>query len=364
MVRIGLDGISKYFGRVKAVDNLTVSINDSEFIALLGPSGCGKTTTLLIVAGIYKPTKGRVYFDEEDITDLPPKDRNIGMVFQSYALYPHMNVYNNIAFPLKLKKMPENEISKRVKEVARMLKIEELLERKPAQLSGGQQQRVALARALVKRPQVLLLDEPLSNLDALLRVYMRAEIKRLQNELGITTIYVTHDQVEALSMAHRIVVLNKGKVQQIGTPDEIYNSPRNTFVAGFIGTPPMNMLPCSLTEHEEGGILIKCEGVRLSLGEDLGSAIRSKTTSNEVLLGVRPEDIALAKNSEEAHAEGTIIVKEPLGRDVILTVGLGESSIKVILSPQEASTLDEKVKLRFDLNKVHLFDKKTGEALI
>ncbi|HDJ83484.1 MAG TPA: ABC transporter ATP-binding protein, partial [Desulfurococcaceae archaeon] len=250
MVSVRLENLTKCFGRVIAVNNLNLEIKDGEFVALLGPSGCGKTTTLLMIAGIYKPTKGYIYFDDVIVNDLPPKDRNIGMVFQSYALYPHMRVFDNIAFPLKLQKLPKEEIKKRVLETAKLLRIEDLLNRKPAQLSGGQQQRVALARALAKQPNLFLMDEPLSNLDAKLRVIMRAELKRLQKSLGITTIYVTHDQVEAMTMADRIAVLNKGELQQYSTAEELYSKPSNLFVAGFIGSPPMNFIECTLVERD------------------------------------------------------------------------------------------------------------------
>ena len=235
MVEVRLEKVTKRFGRVVALDSVSLVFEDGKFTPLLGPSGSGKTTLLYTVAGIYKPTSGRIYFDGEDVTDLPPNKRNVGLVFQNYALYPHMTVYDNIAFPLRLRKMPERKIDERVREIAKLLHIDELLDRYPSQLSGGQQQRVALARALVKEPTVLLLDEPLSNLDALLRIMIRAELKRLQKDLGITTIYVTHDQAEALSMADTVVVIDKGRIQQVDTPQNVYNRPRNLFVASFIG---------------------------------------------------------------------------------------------------------------------------------
>ncbi|RLE52516.1 MAG: glycerol-3-phosphate ABC transporter ATP-binding protein, partial [Candidatus Methanomethylicota archaeon] len=240
MVKIHLEHVTKVFGEVVAVDDVTLTIREKEFMVLLGPSGCGKTTTLRIIAGLEEPTKGEVYIDDQPVTYLPPKDRDIAMVFQNYALYPHMKVYDNIAFPLKLRKYPKEEIDKMVKEVAEMLHIEDLLDRMPKQLSGGEQQRVALARALIRRPKAFLLDEPLSNLDAKLRVVMRAELKRLQKELGVTTVYVTHDQAEAMTMADRIAVMKDGKVLQVGSPADVFNKPVNLFVAGFIGSPPMN----------------------------------------------------------------------------------------------------------------------------
>ncbi|MDK2383704.1 MAG: ABC transporter ATP-binding protein, partial [Candidatus Korarchaeota archaeon] len=232
MVSVRLVDLTKRFGRVVAVDHLNLEVAHGEFVALLGPSGCGKTTTLLMIAGIYRPTEGYIYFDDRVVNDLEPKDRNVGMVFQTYALYPHMKVFDNIAFPLKLKKVPKEEIERKVRRVAELLHIEDLLDRKPSQLSGGQQQRVALARALVKEPDLFLMDEPLSNLDAKLRVEMRGELKRLQKDLGITTIYVTHDQLEAMTMADRIAVLNNGRLQQYGPPEELYRKPANKFGAG------------------------------------------------------------------------------------------------------------------------------------
>jgi len=235
-VRVALKDLCKRFGKVVAVDNLNLEVEHSEFICLLGPSGCGKTTTLLMVAGIYKPTRGYVYFDDRIVNELPPKDRNIGMVFQSYALYPHMTVFDNITFPLKLKKVSRGEMERRAQRVADMLGIGQLMDRKPAQLSGGQQQRVAVARALVKEPDILLFDEPLSNLDAKLRLRMRGELKRLQMELGITSIYVTHDQVEAMTMADRIAVMNEGMLQAYASPEQLYDHPETMFVAAFIGS--------------------------------------------------------------------------------------------------------------------------------
>ncbi|NPA96049.1 MAG: ABC transporter ATP-binding protein [Crenarchaeota archaeon] len=359
MVRVKLDRVSKYFGRVRAVDNVSLEVMDGEFVTLLGPSGCGKTTMLLMIAGIYKPTKGRIYFDDEDVTDIPPKDRNVGMVFQSYALYPHMTVYENIAFPLRIKKLPKSEIDRKVREAAKLLKIDHLLDRKPGQLSGGQQQRVALARALVKEPDVLLLDEPLSNLDALLRVYMRAELKRLQKELKITTIYVTHDQVEAMSMSDRIVVMNEGKVQQIGTPDEVYRNPSNIFVASFIGTPPMNLIRCT---YDESRNVLKCPNFEYELPSAWREALSSRT-SDELVLGVRPEDIEIGVESPNAKAR--VLVVEPLGKDVVVTLALDEeTSIKAVARAGTQLPTGEVTGLRIPLEKVHVFDGKSGRALI
>ena len=360
MVRVRLENVSKYFGRVAAVVDLDLEIRDGEFVALLGPSGCGKTTTLLMIAGIYKPTKGRILFDDEDVTDLPPKERNIGMVFQSYALYPHMTVYENIAFPLKLKKVPRQEIDRKVREVARFLQIEELLDRKPGQLSGGQQQRVALGRALVKEPDVLLLDEPLSNLDAKLRIMMRAELKRLQKELGITTVYVTHDQVEAMSMADRIAVMNKGRLQQFDEPEVLYNRPANLFVAGFIGSPPMNFLEGSVVERE-GGFFFEANGFRVRLPEELG---RRGAEKPGVVLGVRPEDIEIAMHDGLGGVRASIYVVEPLGRDSIVNVRVDGAILKILAPGDLRVEPGQTVWLRIKSSRIHLFDKATGRSLL
>jgi len=361
LVRIRLDNVSKFFGRVKAVVDLSLDVKDGEFVALLGPSGCGKTTTLLMIAGIYKPTRGRIYFDDEDVTDLPPKDRNVGMVFQSYALYPHMKVYDNIAFPLKLKKVPKHEIDRRVKEVAKLLRIEELLDRYPRQLSGGQQQRVALGRALVKEPDVLLLDEPLSNLDAALRVVMRAELKRLQKELGITTIYVTHDQVEALSMADRIAVMNAGRLQQYAPPEELYNHPVNLFVASFIGNPPMNFLEGEVRE-ERGSYFFDTGYLRYPLDPELGKLLLER--SREVIMGFRPEYTRLLFEEASDAMPGTVYVVEPLGRDLIVHVKLNGDIVKVIAPPMTQVEVGQKVWVQPAKERIHFFDKKSGRAIV
>ena len=358
-MRVTLKELCKYFGTVKAVDRLSLDIQDKEFMALLGPSGCGKTTTLLTIAGFYKPTSGAVLFDGEKVDHLAPRERNIGMVFQSYALYPHMSAFENIAFPLKLKGVARKLREKKVREVAVLLRIEGLLGRKPSELSGGQQQRVALARALVKEPGLLLLDEPLSNLDAKLRITMRAELKRLQKDLGITTIFVTHDQIEAMTMADRIALLNEGRLQQVGAPVELYRDPANTFVAGFIGTPPMNFLHARLvpagdaltviTEH----FALPIPAQRLRKSVPTGSEM-------EVLLGIRPEDIGLGRG----RIRGEVYVVEPMGKDALITVRLGEETLKVLASVDLRIEIGEKVDLDFPPDKVHLFDPHTGESLL
>ena len=358
MVKVKLENLTKRFGKVVAVDNLNLDIKDGEFVALLGPSGCGKSTTLLMIAGIYKPTSGYIYFDDEVVNDLPPRERNVGMVFQSYALYPHMSVFDNIAFPLKIKKAPRAEIEKKVREVARLLRIEELLDRRPAQLSGGQMQRVALARALAKEPNLFLMDEPLSNLDAKLRILMRTELKRLQKELGITTIYVTHDQVEAMTMADRIALLNEGKLQQVGSPDDLYHRPSNMFVAGFIGSPPMNFIEGSL-EKREGKIVFTSEELTVELPADIADVLKDRV-SEDVVLGVRPEDIIVGC---EKGFKALVYVVEPLGKDTIVNLKVGGLIIKAVVSGVKYN-INDVVNVSFNLDKVHIFSRKNGEALV
>ncbi|MEM2178793.1 MAG: ABC transporter ATP-binding protein [Candidatus Methanomethylicia archaeon] len=363
MVSVKLEHLTKFFGKVVAVDDLNLEINDGEFVTLLGPSGCGKTTTLLIIAGIYKPTKGYVYFDEKIVNDLPPKDRNIGMVFQSYALYPHMNVFDNIAFPLKLKKIPKVEIEARVKKIADFLEIRELLDRKPTQLSGGQQQRVALARALVKEPTLFLMDEPLSNLDAKLRVIMRTELKKLQKKLKITTIYVTHDQIEAMTMADRVAVMNMGKLQQYSNVTELYNNPKNLFVAGFIGSPPTNFFDCTLVE-KNGKYYLNTSVFTIELPVELGKVIAQKSTGPELIIGIRPEDLIVRLKPNEKTIECKVYEVEPVGRDIIVNIRFGDMLAKAIVSSDLKLSVGDNIWLSYDLNKLHIFDKKTGEVIL
>ncbi|MQY60105.1 MAG: ATP-binding cassette domain-containing protein [Clostridia bacterium] len=359
-MKIVFKHLCKHFGKVKAVDNLDLEVGDGEFVALLGPSGCGKTTILLMIAGIYKPSNGLIYFDQRVINDVLPRDRKIGMVFQSYALYPHMTVFNNIAYPLKLKKVHRKEMKERVQKVADMMGIGELLGRKPAQLSGGQQQRVALARALIKEPEILLLDEPLSNLDARLRIMMRSELKRLQKDLGITTVFVTHDQLEALTMADKVAVVNSGCLQQFSNPDKLYNHPKNLFVAGFIGSPPINFISVSL-QKSDGRFLLKNRDLQIELAKEIGSKAENNSTSSEILLGIRPEHITINKKE---GIETEVYVVEPLGRDILVSVKLGKSMIKVFASPSFKANIGDRVKLNFNLDKIMLFDKKTEKSLL
>ncbi len=361
-INVRLVNLTKKFGTVTAVDNLNLEINKGEFVALLGPSGCGKSTTLYLIAGLYKPTSGEIYFDDKLVNELEPKDRNVGMVFQSYALYPHMTVYDNIAFGLKIKKYPKNEIDKKVKEVAKMLHIEELLHRKPSQLSGGQQQRVALARAIVKEPDIFLMDEPLSNLDAKLRVEMRTELKRLQKDLKITTIYVTHDQIEAMTMADRIAVLNNGKLQQYGKPDELYNKPANLFVADFIGTPPINLMPAEI-RMSESGPLIKTPFGTIAITDFGVREVFEKLDEKEYIIGIRPEHMSLASDGK-ADLEGEIYTVEPLGKELQLDIKSGEHLIRILVPATMKFSMGDKVKIVVDKQKILVFDKSSGLLVI
>jgi len=369
MVEVRLENLKKYFdrGRVKAVDGINLTIKDGEFLVLLGPSGCGKTTTLRMIAGLETPTEGKIYFGDRDVTYLPPKDRNISMVFQSYAVWPHMKVYDNIAFPLKVKKYPKNEIEKRVRWAAELLQIEDLLDRYPAQLSGGQRQRVAVARAIVVEPNVLLMDEPLSNLDAKLRVAMRAEIKKLQTKLKVTTVYVTHDQVEAMTMGDRIAVMNQGKLLQVGPPTEVYLKPNSLFVATFIGAPEMNIVEATVVESE--GLFLEGDGFRIRLPDDFRELLEGYI-EKDVLVGIRPEHMTVKGVSTLEHVtrtaeiEGKVDFIEALGTDTIVHAKVGGNIIKIKLPGHIPLPVGETIKIEIDLDNLHIFDKTTTKAII
>jgi multiple sugar transport system ATP-binding protein len=363
MVEVVLESVSKFFGDVKAVDDVNLKIMDREFLALLGPSGCGKTTTLRLIAGLEELSGGDIYIGNRKVNDLPPKDRNIAMVFQSYALYPHMSVHDNIAFPLKVRKVSKDETNKRVRETAELLGIAELLKRKPKELSGGQRQRVALGRAIVRNPDVFLMDEPLSNLDAKLRVYMRAELKRLQKRLGTTLIYVTHDQVEAMTMSDRVAIMNDGKLQQVDMPETAYNRPSNVWVAGFMGSPAMNFFDCTFRTHDRGGILDAGQ-FSVEITSDMADLVRRNTAGPEVILGVRPEDVAVSKTRQPAAIEGSVYVVEPIGESVIVDANVGKNLVKARADPSFQAEIEEKVYLTFNRNKIHIFDKKKQTAIV
>ncbi|RLE08157.1 sugar ABC transporter ATP-binding protein [Candidatus Aerophobetes bacterium] len=359
-MKITLEDLCKYFGEVKAVDDLNLEIKDREFVALLGPSGCGKTTTLLMIAGIYKPTSGNILFDGQVVNHLLPKERNIGMVFQSYALYPHMSVFDNITYPLKLKRIHKREMRERAQKVADMMGIGELLDRKPGQLSGGQQQRVAVARALIKEPAILLFDEPLSNLDARLRLRMRGEIKRLQEDLGVTSIYVTHDQVEAMTMASRIAVMNHGVLQAYGTPDQLYNHPDNLFVAGFIGSPPMNFLKMTF-EEKESGFYLSSQGLSVRIPDKKGALAKQNNAPRGIIMGIRPEDVSIAP---EGDLKAEIYVVEPLGRESLVTFRFDDEEIRALVPASFEGKIGDVMSLKLEKQKIHLFDPETEASLL
>ena len=365
MSKVKVINLVKKFDKTVAVDGVSFDVKDGEFIVLLGPSGCGKTTTLRCIAGLETPDEGEIYIDDKMVNDLPPKDRDIAMVFQSYALYPHMTVYGNLAFPLKMRKLPKDEIDKKVKEVAKLLRIEELLDRKPKQLSGGQQQRVALGRALVRTPKVFLMDEPLSNLDAKLRVYMRAELKKLQRDLKITTIYVTHDQAEAMAMADRIAVMNKGKILQYSEPHNVYEKPANLFVAGFIGSPPMNFIKASIVE-KDSRIILDAGFFQYELEKDLGEVVKKEASGSEVIIGFRPEHIILSREKDvNSVFQADVYVIEPMGSRTIVDLKVGEYLLKAVTPPTiEIPPPGQKVWVGFPVEQLHVFDAKTEKTLI
>lgn len=363
MADVLLKNICKiYDGNVKAVDNANIEIKDREFVVLVGPSGCGKSTTLRMVAGLEDITSGELLIDGKVVNDVPPKDRDIAMVFQNYALYPHMTVYDNMAFGLKIRKFPKDQIDKRVREAARILDIEELLERKPKALSGGQRQRVAVGRAIVRKPKVFLFDEPLSNLDAKLRVQMRAEISGLHNRLKATMIYVTHDQVEALTMADKIVVMKLGVIQQIGGPLELYNEPVNKFVAGFIGSPPMNFLSC--TVEADGKDVFANEGsFRIQVNEKQAKLLKDYI-GKKVTFGIRPEDVTFSKEPVEDHSiNGTVSVVEPLGSETHVFVATSKNQVVGKIDPMHTPKVDQSISLIPNMDKAKFFDFETEVAI-
>ena len=355
MAKVVLKNITKRFGKVVAVDNLSLEIRDKEFIVLLGPSGCGKSTTLRLIAGLEKPDKGEIWIGDRLVNEVDPTKRNVAMVFQSYALYPHMTVYGNIEFPLRMAGVPKNERDKRVKEVARFLGIADLLDRKPSQLSGGQQQRVALARALVREPEVFLLDEPLSNLDAKLRVKMRFELKKLLSyDLGITTIYVTHDQVEAMTMADRIAVMNQGRLQQVDTPENIFYKPANTFVAGFVGSPPMNFVE-GVVEGDEK-IVFSSSYFKIDLPDKYRSLV-----GRDVILGFRPQHVEVRDKPEENFIEAKVIGLEKLGVESYAHVAYGSLELVLLVPPGYTGLSRIYWRPRGDM--LYLFDRESGKII-
>ncbi|HIO00705.1 MAG TPA: ABC transporter ATP-binding protein [Alphaproteobacteria bacterium] len=356
MAEVILRSLVKRFGSVPAVDNVSLQIPDGEFLVLLGPSGCGKSTILRLIAGLEDATSGEIVIDGDLVNFVDPTRRNLAMVFQNYALYPHMTVYKNVAFPLETAKMSRDSVKEAVSRVADMLEITEFLQRLPEQLSGGQRQRVALARAIVRQPKVFLMDEPLSNLDAKLRLQTRIELMSLHERLGITTLYVTHDQVEAMTMGQRIAVLHEGKLQQLGTPAEVYDVPANKFVATFMGAPPMNLIDGELQNNGTEWVFTRSDyrfvidRVQMNIGEEVLSS--SKGT---VSLGVRPEDMRLASSKSEG-IPGVIRFLEPIGSDLFVTIDVDPHSLQVRLPPKTQVATGDKVGIEFDYPKAHIFN--------
>ena len=363
MAQVVLKELNKRFDEVHAVRDMNLTIRDREFIVLVGPSGCGKSTTLRMVAGLEEITSGEIYIGERRVNDLPPKDRDIAMVFQNYALYPHMTVYDNMAFGLKMRKFPKAEIETRVREAATLLGIQDLLKRKPRQLSGGQRQRVAVGRAIVRHPQVFLFDEPLSNLDAKLRVQMRVELKRLHERLETTAIYVTHDQVEAMTLGDRVVVMKDGVVQQLGEPLEVYSKPRNKFVAGFLGSPAMNFVETGLVDSG-GALYALAPGLRVGVPADRVSRL-SPYKGQAVTLGIRPEDLREASGSDphDVCFEALVEVVEPLGSDILLDTRVGTQTIVARVDPTVRTRHHQTIRLAFIPDRLHFFDNKTDEVI-
>ncbi len=366
MAKVVLENLYKiYPGDVVAVKDANLEIEDQEFVVLVGPSGCGKSTTLRMVAGLEEITKGSIYIDGRKINDVPPKNRDIAMVFQNYALYPHMTVYKNMAFGLKLRKFPKAEIDQRVGEAADILGINELLERKPKELSGGQRQRVAVGRAIVRKPKVFLFDEPLSNLDAKMRVQMRTEISKLHTRLTATMIYVTHDQVEAMTMGDRIVVMKDAHIQQVAPPLELYDHPINQFVAGFIGSPPMNFFQ-GRAEQKDGGVwFTECTfSVRV---DDAAASKLAAYAGKDVVFGVRPEDMANALYVTNPNPDHTIRAKvevlEPMGAEVFIYLNTGKNSFIARVDAHDKAAVNQELSMVLDMTKTHFFEVATGNTI-
>lgn len=349
MASVTLKGITKRWNEFVAVRDLSLLIEDQEFLVLLGPSGCGKTTTMRMIAGLEEPTHGEIFIGERKVNDDLPKDRDVAMVFQNYGLYPHLSVYENIRYPLKVRKVPKSLHSEKVRQAAEKVQLDHLLERKPRELSGGQRQRVALARAIVRTPTVFLMDEPLSNLDAKLRVTMRAELKHLQHVLKITTVYVTHDQIEAMTLADRVAVMDHGIISQLGPPEEIYNDPANLFVAGFIGSPPMNLMKGKL--HDKN-----------FQHPNFSISINHEANLEEATLGIRPEDLILCA-AQKGVLQGTVYAHELTGESTLTTINVGPDRL-TIRGPKEFKiNIDEAVGVQFEASKCFLFSNQTGERI-
>ncbi|MGO4125293.1 ABC transporter ATP-binding protein [Inquilinus sp. YAF38] len=360
MAEVVLRDVVKRYGDLTVVDHVSLTVGDGEFVALVGPSGCGKTTTLNLVAGLIELSDGDIQIGDRLVNDLDPKDRDIAMVFQNYALYPNKTIFKNLAFPLKMRKLPNAEIETKVRAAAKLLDIEHLLERRPRELSGGQQQRVALGRALVRDPRVFLMDEPLSNLDAKLRTQMRAELKRFHQDLKATVIYVTHDQMEAVTMADKMAVMSGGVLQQYDTPEQVFEHPVNTFVAGFVGSPAMNLVRARVTGN--GAEIESPDGWRYALSDANARKARA-ATDGEIVLGARHSTIRLHREAVPGAVAGRVYTVEPTGDITYAHVHLGSAPLVVSVTPDVKLGIDQPVWLEFDQQKLHLFDGKTGRAL-
>ena len=357
---ISFQNVMKIFGSAVVVDDLSLTIDDGEFVVLLGPSGCGKTTTLRMLAGLETASSGDIFINNERINDIPTQHRDLAMVFQNYALYPHMTIAENIGYPLRVRKLNKASIDERVKRVAAMLEIDPLLDRKPRQLSGGERQRVALARAIVREPRAYLMDEPLSNLDARLRVQMRGELKHLQHQLGTTTIYVTHDQAEAMTLAHRVAVMRKGKLQQFDTPMNIYERPANRFVAEFVGSPSMNFVEGEV-DFAHGRFSAK--GVSIALNEEQLRRLKNQN-AQEVVVGIRPEHIAIDPGHHEDEIGATIYVTELMGNETFVFLKVGDNKLIARAPADFRADVDKQVKLHFAIDKLHFFNPATQQRLM
>jgi multiple sugar transport system ATP-binding protein len=358
MAEVVLKNVSKVFGKENLIlDDINLHISDKEFFTIVGPSGCGKSTILNLIAGLEEVSSGEIFFDGQKVNHLPPAKRDVAMVFQSYALYPHKNVFENIAFPLRTKKYPKEKIKEKVEEISQLLGISNLSKRKPKELSGGERQRVALGRAIVREPKVFLLDEPLSNLDAKLRVYMRAELKKLHSDIRITTIYVTHDQAEALSLSDRIAILTDGKIQQCDEPNFIYNNPANKIVAEFVGSPAMNFFEGEIVD-QNGKIAVQFSSSAL-----FDSIVKPLSETTGVIFGVRPENVIISLTKKEGYFEGKIFAVEPLGDRAYVDIVWQNQRLKAEVPSDFEGRTDEKIYFVFEPLKCHLFDKKTGEAI-
>ncbi len=365
MASVTYDHVVKKFNETLAVNDLNITVNDKEFLVLVGPSGCGKSTALRCLAGLEEITSGRILIGDRDVTNVAPKDRDIAMVFQSYALYPHMSVYDNMAFGLKLRKTPKAEIDRRVKEAAEMLGITHLLSRKPRQLSGGQRQRVAVGRAIVREPKVFLFDEPLSNLDAKLRVEQRANISRIHQRLQTTFIYVTHDQTEAMTMASRIAVLKDGILQQLDTPQVLYDRPANVFVAGFIGSPAMNFFDAKL-DQSDGKLMVNCGAFRVAIPDNAAGPYRAQV-GKSIIMGVRPEDLHdphyIPPGITASVIEAEVELTELMGAEIYVYYKAGDKSFMARVDPRTQAKIGNKVQVAVDTNKLQIFNKETEMAV-